>query len=57
MMQFGVTSFTPTLISSAPDTYRKCLPKFKLTEASPKNGAAILGMHLEVRRWRERAIA
>ena len=47
MMQYGVTSFTPTLISSAPETYRKCLPKFKLTKACPTNGAGILGLHLE----------
>ncbi|XP_065221555.1 N-acetylglucosamine-6-phosphate deacetylase [Planococcus citri] len=42
ILQFGVTGFCPTLVSSHPDTYRKVLPRMGET-----TGAINLGIHLE----------
>jgi N-acetylglucosamine-6-phosphate deacetylase len=46
LLQYGVTSFCPTIISSDKETYRQLLPNIKPTKGGP-NGAAILGVHLE----------
>lgn len=46
ILQHGVTSFCPTLVTSAPDIYHKILPRIRKTNAS-RAGANILGAHLE----------
>ena len=46
-LQWGVTSFCPTIVSSSPETYRQIVPKIRPTESTPENGAGILGLHLE----------
>ncbi|CAF4434542.1 unnamed protein product [Rotaria socialis] len=43
----GVTAFLPTIVSSNADAYKTILPKYKRRAGSAKDGAAILGMHLE----------
>lgn len=59
LVQTGVTSFCPTMISSSPQTYRRVLPmmrqariqqqqqKLKTNRCEIPSGAKILGMHLE----------
>lgn len=47
LLQTGVTSYVPTIVSSSPDTYERVLPLFKATPASVMYGAEILGVHLE----------
>ena len=42
-----MTSYCPTIITSSRETYKKILPKIKLNEGGQKNGATILGTHLE----------
>jgi N-acetylglucosamine-6-phosphate deacetylase len=46
LLQYGVTSFCPTIISSDKDTYKRVLPNIKRTDGG-SGGAAILGVHLE----------
>ncbi|CAF2784984.1 unnamed protein product [Rotaria sp. Silwood2] len=43
----GVTAFLPTIVSSTIDTYKMILPKYKRRAGSAKNGATILGIHIE----------
>mmetsp|Transcript_31577 Transcript_31577/g.66149 ORF Transcript_31577/g.66149 Transcript_31577/m.66149 type:complete len:584 (+) Transcript_31577:43-1794(+) len=56
LVETGVTSFCPTVISSSPQTYRRILPLMRKTRKQQKDvskekvgcvGANILGMHLE----------
>jgi N-acetylglucosamine-6-phosphate deacetylase len=46
-LKFGVTSFCPTIVTSAPDTYAKLVPSFARFQGSAKAGATNLGLHLE----------
>lgn len=43
----GVTAFVPTVVSSNPETYQKVLPIYKRRAGSAKDGATILGVHVE----------
>lgn len=46
LLAHGVTSFCPTIITSPDDIYKQVVPKVKRRNGS-KDGAGILGMHLE----------
>lgn len=46
LLEFGVTSFCPTLVTSPAETYKKILPNIKRTKGG-EQGAAVLGIHLE----------
>eukprot|EP01114_Cavostelium_apophysatum_P023941 TRINITY_DN9196_c0_g1_i1.p1 TRINITY_DN9196_c0_g1~~TRINITY_DN9196_c0_g1_i1.p1 ORF type:complete len:450 (+),score=75.60 TRINITY_DN9196_c0_g1_i1:23-1351(+) len=46
LLQHGVTSFCPTLITSDPATYREILPQIVPTRGSTE-GAEVIGVHLE----------
>jgi N-acetylglucosamine-6-phosphate deacetylase len=46
LLQYGVTAFLPTLISSSPEQYRAALPRLQ-PRTFGKEGAAVLGIHLE----------
>lgn len=46
ILQHGVTSFCPTIVTSTKDTYRKVLPKIKRKKGGV-DGATVLGVHLE----------
>jgi N-acetylglucosamine-6-phosphate deacetylase len=43
----GVTAFAPTVVSSDAETYKTILPKYKRRAGSAKDGATILGIHIE----------
>lgn len=46
ILEHGVTSFCPTLVTSPPDVYHKVLPQVKVHDGG-KDGAGVLGFHLE----------
>ncbi|KAF6216249.1 hypothetical protein GE061_000589 [Apolygus lucorum] len=46
LLQYGVTSFCPTIVSSTPDNYKKILRNLAVFNGSLK-GAGCLGAHLE----------
>jgi N-acetylglucosamine-6-phosphate deacetylase len=46
LLQYGVTAFLPTVISSTPSQYRSVLPHLQ-PRTFGKEGAAVLGIHLE----------
>lgn len=46
LLQFGVTSFLPTVVSLSPEQYRKVLPQLQ-PSSFDFQGAANLGIHLE----------
>ncbi|XP_050929923.1 N-acetylglucosamine-6-phosphate deacetylase [Lates calcarifer] len=46
ILEHGVTSFCPTLVTSPPAVYHKVLPQVKVHGGGP-HGAGVLGFHLE----------
>lgn len=46
LLEHGVTSFCPTIVSSPKNKYEQILPRMKKCEGS-QNGAGVLGVHLE----------
>lgn len=46
ILEHGVTSFCPTLVTSPPQVYHKVLPQVKVHDGGP-HGAGVLGFHLE----------
>lgn len=46
ILQHGVTSFCPTVVTSPPEIYKEVLPRLKRTEGG-KDGAGNLGVHIE----------
>ncbi|XP_047213937.1 N-acetylglucosamine-6-phosphate deacetylase-like isoform X2 [Girardinichthys multiradiatus] len=46
ILEHGVTSFCPTLVTSPPAVYHKVLPQIKVHDGGP-HGAGFLGFHLE----------
>lgn len=46
LLENGVTSFCPTLVTSPPETYRQVIPQIPRRPGGP-DGATILGVHVE----------
>lgn len=46
LLENGVTSFCPTLVTSPPETYRRVIPQIQ-RRAGGIDGASILGVHVE----------
>ncbi|XP_005747789.1 N-acetylglucosamine-6-phosphate deacetylase [Pundamilia nyererei] len=46
ILEHGVTSFCPTLVTSPPEVYHKVLPQVTVHDGGP-HGAGVLGFHLE----------
>ncbi|XP_076866700.1 N-acetylglucosamine-6-phosphate deacetylase [Brachyhypopomus gauderio] len=46
ILEQGVTSFCPTLVTSPPDIYKQVIPEIRVTDGS-EQGAGVLGLHLE----------
>ncbi|KAG2228485.1 hypothetical protein INT48_008653 [Thamnidium elegans] len=47
LLQFGCTSFCPTVVTSAPQVYSKVLPLLRHRPGNAQTGAEILGAHCE----------
>uniref|UniRef100_A0A8C1J0M6 N-acetylglucosamine-6-phosphate deacetylase n=1 Tax=Cyprinus carpio TaxID=7962 RepID=A0A8C1J0M6_CYPCA len=46
ILEHGVTSFCPTLVTSPSDIYHKVIPELRVQDGGPE-GAGVLGIHLE----------
>ena len=47
ILAHGVTAFCPTIVTSPPEQYRSILPKIRRRKGCARQGAAVLGVHLE----------